>query len=182
MPLYTNTTKGTVRYSSPTWESKLVENDITLGDTISTTAGIIDPFNIPIGKYERVIGEINLFYSSDTNNEFQFRFQNVDSDNAYVDTVLKYSVVGVIAELGEGGLAANAALEGGISQDTTTGQGTEIHLDADSADTPLSATIKFVAIGNEAKQGTLSFQASNIAAVSGAAILLAGSWINYKKF
>jgi hypothetical protein len=182
MPLYTNTSKGTVRYSSPTWETKLVENDITLGDTITETTGIINPFKIALGKYERVIGEAVLFYSSDNNNEFRFRWQNVDSADAYVDTMLKYSVVATNGEIANSGDALAANLEGGIGVDTSTGQGTIINIDSGSSASPLAATVKFSAIGNEDKNGTLSFQAANLSDQSGAAVLLAGSWINYKKF
>ena len=183
MPFHSNTTQNTVIYSSPTWETKVIENDITLGDTISETAGIIEPFNIALGKYERIIGEVNLFYSSDNNNEFQFRFQNVDSANAYVDTTFKYSFIGFLKEIAEGAAAETThALEGGVAVDTTTGQGTEIHLDAGDNNSPLSATIKFSALGGEGKNGTVSFQASNLSAQTGAAVILAGSWLTYKRF
>ena len=186
MPFHTNTSQNTVIYSSPTWETSVVQNDIELGDTLTATTGIIDPFKIALGKYERVIGEVNLFYTSDANNELQFRFQNVDSADAYVDTILTYGVVGIIGDIADAGGTVSANLEGGMNQDAgdfnNTGQGSHIHVVAGAADSPLSANIKFSAIGNEGKQGTLSFQASNLSAQTGAAVIKAGSWINYKRF
>jgi len=185
MPFHSNTTQKTVVYSSPTWETQVVENNITLGSTLSTTAGIIDPLKISLGKYERVIGDVSLFYDSSNANELKFRFQNVDSDNAYVDTVLRYWVIGIHNEIANdaGAVQGDNTLEGGMNVDSgdhaNTGQGSIIDLDAAGDQTPRAATIRFTAIGSEGKNGTLSCQVSGIA---GTPTLLAGSYINYKRF
>ena len=183
MPFHSNTSQNTVIYSSPTWETKVLQNNLTLGASLTETAGIIDEFKTSIGKYERIIGEVNIFYTSTNANEFSFRFQNVDSDNAYVDTIFNYSVVACIGDVVDSNNAESANLEGGTASDAApnnnTGRGAIIKLDANSDDSPLAATIKFSAIGNEGKNGTLSFQAGGVA---GAPVLLAGSWINYKRF
>ena len=183
MSFNSNTSQNTVVYSSPTWDTKVLANNLELGATISTTAGMVEDFDIALGKYERVVGNVSILYNSNNTEEFKFRFQNVDSSNACVDTILNYAVVSSIGDVIDDNVATNANLIGGsadqASPNNNTGQGAIIKLDAGSDDLPCAASIQFVAIGNEGKQGTLSFQAVGY---SGTPDLLAGSYITYKRF
>jgi len=184
MPFHSNTTQNTVVYSSPTWETKVVENDITLqGAALSATVGIIDPFKIALGKYQRVIGEVYIYYTSTDADELRLRFQNVDSANAAVDTVLTYSIFAANKVTTDAADLANGNLEGGTAATTTTGTGSTVNIDSGTGDSPLSAIIKFSAIGTEGKHGTLSFQAGGISTGDTTyPVLKAGSYITYKRF
>ena len=184
MPLYTNTTKGTVRYGSPTWETKILENDYVVNDyALTQTTGLIDALSIPLGEYERVIGTIKLFYSSSDANEFRVSFNNVDSDNAYIATIIRFSVFGILATTGDTADADESADASATSVvSSTNGHGVEVKLNAGNNDDPLAATVNFTAIGNAAKSGTLNFQASGVAGNTTNPILLAGSYLTYKKF
>ena len=187
MPLYTNTTRGTVRYGSPTWETKILENDYVVNDhALTETTGLIDALSIPLGEYERVIGTVKLFYSSTDANEFRVSFNNVDSDNEYIATIIRFSVFGILKATSDEAvlLEANAdtSASGTTVVSSTNGHGLEARLDAGNSSDPLAATVNFTAIGNAAKSGTLNFQASGLAGNSTNPILLAGSYLNYKKF
>tara|TARA_Y100001973_G_scaffold94442_1_gene146491 strand:- start:52 stop:606 length:555 start_codon:yes stop_codon:yes gene_type:complete len=184
MPLYTNTERGTVRYSPSTWETKILENDLAVGSaTLTKTTGLIDALSIPIGQYERVIGTLKLFYSSSDANELRVSFNNVDSDNEYIATIIRFSVFGILKATSDEGILLEASGDTSASGTTvvssTTGHGLEARLDAGNNSDPLAATINFTAIGNAAKSGTFNFQASGLA---GNPSLLAGSYLTYKKF
>jgi hypothetical protein len=184
MPLYTNTERGTVRYGSHNWETKILENDLAVGNVaLAQTTGLIDALSIPLGAYERVLGTIKLFYSSSDANEFRVSFNNVDSDNQYIATIIRFSVVGILkATTDEAILLESNADTHGIGTtvvSSTNGHGLEARLDSGNDSDPLTATVNFTAIGNAAKSGTLNFQASGLA---GNPSLLAGSYITYKKF
>ena len=181
MPLYTNTTRGTVRYGSPTWETKFLENDLAVGSVaLAQTTGLVDALSIPLGEYERVVGEVNLFYSSSDANEMKVSFNNVDSDNAYIATIIRFSVLGIYKAVSDTSDAdeSNDAI-GSAVVGASDGHGTEIKLNSGSDSDPQFTTIRFTAIGNAAKSGTFNFQASGVA---GNPSLLAGSYITYKKF
>jgi len=184
MAFHSNTTQNTVVYSSPTWETSVVENDITLGSAISTTAGLIPAFKIALGKYERIIGEAVLYYDSSNANELDFRFMVKDSADAYVDAKLTYGVAAIIGDVANQASTTHDDIKGGMNTDAAslhndTGQGSIIKIDAASDDTPLLSIIKFAIIGKEGKNGTAHLQ---VAGDAGTPTLFAGSYITYKRF
>jgi hypothetical protein len=177
MPFHTS--GNNVVYSSPTWTQKFVESNIVLGDTIAS--GAIAPFSTNIGKYERICGTINVFYSSDNNNEIQFRIVNKDKDGAAVASSIKLAVFGAVGIIGNTGAATSADVEGGVNV-SNTGTGNTVKFDSASDDSPLFFTGHFSVIVTAGTHGTLEFQASNVTAATGAADILAGSYISYRRF
>ena len=179
MPFHTS--GNNVVYSSPTWTQQFIESDIVeIGDAIAS--GTIAPWSVSLGKYERMVGKIVLFYNSDASNELFFRMRNIDKNGAAVATSIKYGAVATIATVTEGASLASNRLHGGMAVATTNGTGTTIKIDSNSSDTPLSMVINFAALSTAGTHGTLEVQASNITAAAGESDILAGSYISYRRF
>ena len=179
MPFHTS--GNNVVYSSPTWTQQFIESDIALGDAIAS--GTIAPWSVSLGKYERMVGKIVLFFNSDDNNHLFFRMRNIDKDGAAVATSIKYGAVATIATVTNEAALASNRLHGGMAVLTTNGTGTTIKIDSGSSgDSPLSMVINFAALSTAGTHGTLEVQASNITAAAGESDILAGSYISYRRF
>ena len=179
MPFHTS--GNNVVYSSPTWTQQFIESDIVeIGDAIAS--GTIAPWSVSLGKYERMVGKIVLFFNSDDNNHLFFRMRNIDKDGAAVATSIKYGAVATIATVTEGASLASNRLHGGMAVATTNGTGTTIKIDSNSSDTPLSMVINFAALSTAGTHGTLETQVANITTAAGSSQILAGSYISYRRF
>lgn len=179
MPFHTS--GNNVVYSSPTWTQQFIESDIVeIGDAIAS--GTIAPWSVNLGKYERMVGKIVLFFNSDDNNHLLFRMRNIDKNSAAVATSIKYGAVATIATVTEGASLASNRLHGGMAVTTTNGTGTTITIDSGSGDTPLSMVINFAALSTAGTNGTLETQVANITAATGSSQILAGSYISYRRF
>ena len=79
MPLTTNTAQGTVNYSPEGFFNRgfVLANDTA--DFVHTALTNVTDFDIAVGKYERVFGEMVLFYQSNTTSELKFKFKLADS-------------------------------------------------------------------------------------------------------
>ena len=73
MPLYTNTTAGTVTYSSSAVNyQSILENDTDSVNNSNTVAAQSD-FTIALGKNERIIGELGIWYFAHQNKDFRYQ-------------------------------------------------------------------------------------------------------------
>tara|TARA_R100000700_G_scaffold10357_2_gene15027 strand:+ start:574 stop:1014 length:441 start_codon:yes stop_codon:yes gene_type:complete len=73
MPLYTNTTAGTVTYSSSAVNyQSILANDTDSVNNSNTVAAQSD-FTIALGKNERIIGELGIWYFAHQNKDFRYQ-------------------------------------------------------------------------------------------------------------
>ena len=170
---------NSVVYSSPTWTQKFVDTDIKLGDTIAD--GSIAPWEISLGKYERCVGEVFIWYNSDNANELVFRMGNFQkgSNTTALTGAVACSVIGT-DELG--GTATTDRIVGTIQRHATDGIIGDIIMDSGNDNTPLFVRVYFRFISDSAENGTIKFQARNRTAADNESDILAGSYINYRKF
>ena len=84
MAFYSNTTQGTVVYSSDGFQQKILANDGS--DLADTTLATQSALSIPLGGYERVMGKYTIWYDSDDTNELKFAIKNLDSSDAAIAT------------------------------------------------------------------------------------------------
>ena len=80
MPLYTNTTAGTVSYAPGTRSTKLLTADSsrTSNNTLAEESGL----TIKLGKNQRIAFRYNIFYTTTANADFQF-LVNIPADFNY---------------------------------------------------------------------------------------------------
>tara|TARA_R100001594_G_scaffold1102_3_gene4646 strand:+ start:463 stop:1008 length:546 start_codon:yes stop_codon:yes gene_type:complete len=181
MPFTSNTTQGTVSYQPSGFfnQGAIVANDGSA--LIHTALTAVSEFAIPMGKYERVLGEIALWYDSDNTSEFKFKFKNEDSSGTAIASTMHYSASGIVTFDTDADITASAGIEA-VAVTNTDGDGAVITLDAGSSETDARfARISFNVISNAATNGTLNFYAGEIADAADCH-LLAGSYIAYKKF
>ena len=99
MPFTSNSTYGTVAYSTGTLfdSSKILAND---GSSLSSaTLATQSDLSIPIGGYERVQGIYTLWYDTDTTNELSYRIANLaqsDGSTAGATTIATHSLASVV--------------------------------------------------------------------------------------
>jgi hypothetical protein len=114
MPLYTNTSKGTVNYQPEGHQRqlKLLANDfqstvkLSNGTWTSSDFAIgsadfdtVPDFTIPVGPYQTIVGESRLWIDSDSTNEFIQRIITTDpsaTTTTAVATTIEYSVLGLV--------------------------------------------------------------------------------------
>ena len=181
MPFTSNTTQGTVAYNPGGFfnNGAVVANDGS--DLVHGSLTAVSDFDIPLGKYERVLGEIGLWYDSNTTSEFKFKFKNEDSAGSAIASTMHYSAVGIITFDTDADITASAGVEA-VAVTNTDGDGAVITLDAGSSETDARfAKINFSVLSGAGTIGTLKFYAGEIADGSDCH-LLAGSYIAWKKF
>ena len=179
MPFNTNSTYGNVVYSSPTWETKILAND---GTTLSSaTVATVSDLDIPIGKYERIIGDLVLWYDTDATNDLDMRIVNFDADGSAVATTLRYAAQGVVAGDALSNDEATSAPSISVASTTTGGTGDQIGFRA-AVDEDAFLRVNFSALSTAATNGTLHFQFANSTGSSAGTHLLAGSYITWKRF
>tara|TARA_R100000152_G_C6642125_1_gene86370 strand:+ start:75 stop:614 length:540 start_codon:yes stop_codon:yes gene_type:complete len=179
MPFNSNTAQGTVVYSSPTWETKILAND---GTTLSSaTVATVSELDIPIAKYERIIGDLVLWYDTDDTNDLDMRIVNFDSTGTQIATVLRYAAQGVVGGDALSNQEAATAPSISVASTTTTGTGDQIGFRSE-VDGDAFVRVNFSALSNAGTNGTLHFQFANSSGSAAGTHLLAGSYITYKRF
>ena len=181
MPLTQNTTYGTVNYSPEGFFNRgsVLANDTS--DLVHGSLTAISDFDIPVGKYERVFGELVIFYDSNTTSELKFKFKLEDSSAAAIASTMHYDAMATITQDTDADITASAGVEA-VTVTSTDGDGPVITIDAASGESDARfVRISFQVLGAAATNGTLKFYAGEIADGSDCH-LLAGSYITYKKF
>ena len=183
MPFTNNTTYGTTAYTSTGWfdNGLILPNDSS--DAGSTTLATVSDLSIPVGAYERVIGEYKIWYDSDDTNKFKFRVANLaqsDGSTAVATTIYTRFEAGV-EESTSADTPAAVNLEG-TGTSSTDGAGEIITIDIGAATTGTLITIYFNALSTAATKGNLVFQFANAAGSASGTHLLAGSSVCWKKF
>ena len=98
MPYYSNAGQGTVRYSpSGFYDSGLLLDansaSVTNSATVVTAGTDIQ---IPLGKYDRVVGEYFIWYDTDADNDFRFCLDTTDSSGSAIASKINYAVQAVV--------------------------------------------------------------------------------------
>ena len=184
MPLTTNTAQGTVNYSPEGFFNRgfVLANDTA--DFVHTALTNVTDFDIAVGKYERVFGEMVLFYQSNTTSELKFKFKLADSSASAIASTMYYDCRATIvqdtdADITVGGTAQSVEA---VTVTSGDGEGPVITVEGGGSETDgRFVRISFNVLGNAATNGTLQFWAGEIADGSNCH-LLAGSYITYKKY
>ena len=181
MPFTANSTYGTVAYTSTGWYDNglILPNDTS--DASGTTLATVSDLSIPVGAYERVIGEYKIWYDSDDTNKFKFRVANLDSSAAAIATTIYTRFEAGVEESVSADTPAAVNLEG-TGTSSTDGAGEIITIDIGAASTGTLITLYFNALSTAATKGNLVFQFANAAGSSAGTHLLAGSSVCWKKF
>ena len=183
MPFTSNSTYGTVAYSTGTLfdSSKILAND---GSSLSSaTLATQSDLSIPIGGYERVQGIYTLWYDTDTTNELSYRIANLaqsDGSTAVATTIATQSLASV-AEITSGATPSAAGIEG-TGTYSTDGAGITVGVDAGADTSALWLQVHFNALSTAATKGNIVFQAANITGSAAGTHLLAGSSVVWKKW
>ena len=184
MPFYNNAAKGTTRYS-PTgfYDSGLLLDANSASVTNSTTVVTAGTgLQIPLGKYERVVGEYFLWYDTDADNDFRFCIDTTDSDGTAFNSNINYAVHAVVGGDALGSETATNAPSLSASATVTNGQGTELLL-VDDGDEDHFARVAFKIENQTATNGKIDLLfAQGTATGSTATFIYAGSHVMYKKY
>jgi hypothetical protein len=184
MPLYTNTSKGTVAYTSGTFfdQGKILANNSS--PFASATLATVSDLSIPVAGYERVIGKYKIWYDGDDTTELKIRVANLaqsDGSTAVATTILTDVTARVAVVTGSN--TPSAANQEGVGTYSTDGTGEIITIDVGASTAGVLLEVEFNAIITSATKGNIVFQAANIDGQSGAAThLMAGSHVVYKKW
>ena len=181
MPFTSNSTYGTVAYTSTGWYDNglILPNDTS--DAGGTTLATVSDLSIPMGAYERVIGEYKIWYDSDDTNKFKFRVASLDSSAAAIATTIYTRFEAGVEESTAADTPAAANLEG-TGTSSTDGAGEIITIDIGAATTGTLITLYFNALSTASTKGNLVFQFANAAGSAAGTHLLAGSSVCWKKF
>ena len=181
MPFTSNSTYGTVAYTSTGWYDNglILPNDTS--DAGGTTLATVSDLSIPMGAYERVIGEYKIWYDSDDTNKFKFRVASLDSSAAAIATTIYTRFEAGVEESTAADTPAAANLEG-TGTSSTDGAGEIITIDIGAATTGTLITLYFNALSTASTKGNLVFQFANAAGSAAGPPLVAGSSVCWKKF
>jgi len=184
MPFTSNSTYGTVNYSTGTLfdNSKILAND---GSSLSSaTLATQSDLSIPIGGYERVMGVYTLWYDTDTTNELSYAIKNLDNESspsAIATTIATHSLASVAVLTGDATPSA-ASLECTTTY-STNGAGIVVGVDSGVSDAAaLFLQVQFNALSTAATKGNISLQLANITGTAAGTHLLAGSNVVWKKW
>ena len=183
MPFTSNSTYGTVAYSTGTLydNSKILAND---GSSLSSaTLATQSALSIPIGGYERIMGVYTIWYDSDDTNELSYRIANLavsDGSTAVATTIATQSIASV-AEITSGATPSAAGLES-TGTYSTDGAGETVGVDVGAATSALWLQVTFNALSTASTKGNIVFQAANITGSASGTHLLAGSNVVWKKW
>ena len=183
MPFTSNSTYGTVAYSTGTLydNSKILAND---GSSLSSaTLATQSELSIPIGGYERIMGVYTVWYDSDDTNELSYRVANLavsDGSTAVATTIATQSIASV-AEITSGATPSAAGLES-TGTYSTDGAGETVGVDVNAATSALWLQVTFNALSTASTKGNIVFQAANITGTASGTHLLAGSNVVWKKW
>ena len=183
MPFTSNSTYGTVAYSTGTLydNSAILAND---GSSLSSaTLATQSALSIPIGGYERIMGIYTIWYDSDDTNELSYRVANLaqsDGSTAVATTIATQSIASV-AEITSGATPSAAGLES-TGTYSTDGAGETVGVDVGAATSALWLQVTFNALSTASTKGNIVFQAANITGSASGTHLLAGSNVVWKKW
>ena len=185
MPYYSNASQGTVRYSpSGFYDSGLLLDansaSVTNSATVVTAGTDIQ---IPIGKYDRVVGEYFIWYDTDADNDFRFCLDTTDSSGTAFNSNISYAVQAVVGgDALSSETATNAPSLSASCSGVTNGQGVELLL-VDDGDEDHFARISFKIENQTATSGKIDLLfAQGTATGSTATLIYAGSHVMYKKY
>jgi len=185
MPLYTNTTLGTVSYQPQGIfnEGTILANDAA--DFVHDAFTNVSDFDIKLGANERATGNLILWYDSNNTSEFKFKFTNEDSaGTALAGSIFAYSVRQpdqVASDADSSPDNNNGPGRNQVSYNTD-GDGGVITIDISSGNADIRfAEIYFNVLNSTSTSSTLKFYGGEIADSSDCH-LLAGSYNAYKKF
>ena len=183
MPFTSNSTYGTVQYSTGTFydQSKIIAND---GASLSSASlATVSDLSIPVGGYERVQGIYTLWYDTDTTNEFSYRIANLaQSDGTLVATTIVTQSIASVALVKTTNTPSAANLEC-VTTYSTDGAGEIIGVDSGISDAEaLFLQVHFNALITASTKGNIVLQAANITGSAAGTHLLAGSNVVYKKW
>ena len=182
MPFTSNSTYGTVAYTSTGWYDNglILPNDTS--DAGGTTLATVSDLSIPMGAYERVIGEYKIWYDSDDTNKFKFRVASLDSSAAAIATTIYTRFEAGVEESTAADTPAAANLEG-TGTSSTDGAGETIGIDSTVSDaSALFLQVHFNALSTATTKGNISLQLANITGSAAGTHLLAGSNVVWKKW
>ena len=181
MPFTSNSTYGTVNYSTGTLydNSAILAND---GASLSSaTLATQSALSIPIGGYERVMGIYTIWYDTDNTNELSYRIANLDSSASAIATTIATQSVASVAEITSGATPSAASLEC-TGTYNTDGAGVTVGVDNGAAVSALFLQVTFNALSTASTKGNIVFQAANITGSAAGTHLLAGSNVVWKKW
>jgi len=183
MPYRSNSTYGTVAYSTNSFydNSLIVAND---GSSLSSnTLATQSALSIPIGGYERVLGKYVIWYDSDDTNELKFKVTTLkasDGTTVVASTIYTQAIASVL-ESTSAATVASAKLESSGTSNTN-GQGVELEVDIGAATTGTLLTVDFNVLSTAADKANISFQMRNTTGTGAGTHLLAGSHVLWKKW
>ena len=184
MPFTSNATAGTVVYTPEGFYSSggiLDANSASVtNSTTVVTAGT--GLQIPLGGYERVIGQYRIWYDTDADNDFRFCIDTTNAAGTAFNSNINYAVQAVVGGDALGSETATNAPSLSASATVTNGQGTELLL-VDDGDEDHYATISFKIENQTATKGKVDFLfAQGTATGSTATLIYAGSHVMWKKY
>ena len=183
MPFTSNSTYGTVAYSTGTLfdNSKILAND---GSSLSSaTLATQSDLSIPVGGYERIMGIYTLWYDTDTTNELSYRIANLavsDGSTAVATTIATHSLASVVYT--DSAVTPSAAGVECVTTYSTDGAGETVGVDVGAATSALWLQVTFNALSTASTKGNIVFQAANITGTASGTHLLAGSNVVWKKW
>ena len=184
MPFTSNSTYGTVNYSTGTLfdNSKILAND---GSSLSSaTLATQSDLSIPIGGYERVMGIYTLWYDTDTTNELSYAIKNLDNESSpsvIATTIATHSLASVVYT--DAAVTPSAAGVECVTSYSTDGAGEVIGVDSGVSDAAaLFLQVNFNALSTAATKGHIVLQLANITGTAAGTHLLAGSNVVWKKW
>ena len=184
MPFTSNSTYGTVNYSTGTLydNSLILAND---GSSLSSaTLATQSALSIPIGGYERIMGIYTIWYDSDDTNELSYRVANLavsDGSTAVATTIATHSLASVVYT--DSAATPSAAGVECVTTYSTDGAGETIGVDSGVSDAAaLFLQVHFNALSTASTKGNIVLQLANITGSAAGTHLLAGSNVVWKKW
>ena len=184
MPFTSNSTYGTVAYSTGTLydNSAILAND---GSSLSSaTLATQSALSIPIGGYERVMGVYTIWYDTDNTNELSYRVANLaqsDGSTAVATTIATHSLASVVYT--DAAVTPSAAGVECVTTYSTDGAGETIGVDSGVSDAAaLFLQVTFNALSTASTKGSIVLQLANITGSASGTHLLAGSNVVWKKW
>lgn len=183
MPFTTNSTQGTVQYTTGSFYDKSIiianDTDSLSSNTLATQAG----FTIPLGGYERVMGKYVLWYDSDDTNELKFIVRTVaqsDGTTAVASTIYTQAIASVLESTSAATCLVDKLETSGTS--STDGTGVELEVDIGAATTGTLLTVDFNVLSTASTKANLVLAARNTTGTGAGTHFLAGSHVLYKKW
>ena len=184
MPFYSNSSQGTVQYTTGTFydQGKILANDGS--PFASATLATVSDLSIPVGGYERVVGKYKIWYDGDDTTEMKFRVANLaQSDGSTAVATTIYTDVSARVSEVVGSNTPSANNQEGVGTFSEDGAGETITIDVNASTSGILLEVEFNAIVTAATKGNLVFQAANIDGQTGSGThLLAGTHVVYKKW